>query len=379
MPIRGDGMADSAGTGTAANLVFTGVQPVKKGTNKDGKWFVIADSGTFSINWDITADIWLVGGGCAGGTGEWKAAQYTALGAAGGDGGYVKKYSGVSIKRDVDNIAVVAPADDTDGTSLSVGGELFSCCDAGYFAAVGGGGSSLTGNANDKDYTINYQPGDGTSGITTPYGTVGSSGGGGMACDGHVHRTRNGKGGSGAGNGGAHQEKGSNAVNYGCGGGGGDGCGAAKMGNVGGVGMQGCIIIQYKIDENYTDPVDNPTPPDVEPPEPPVEFVPTPEEEKKFVIIRNYRRIITKHDTETNNAALSSSSCCCCTTDNAECGCDNSSSNNSYSGENLGTVSNANHMSTDKDELALKIQNLEAENLDLLRQIKELEDKLNIT
>lgn len=170
--------------------------------------------------------------------------------------------------------------------------------------------------------------------------------------------------------------------------GGGDGCGAAKMGNVGGVGMQGCIIIQYKIDEDYLDPVDNPPPPDVEPPEPPVEFVPAPEKEKKFVIIRNFRRVITKRDAETNNAALSSSSCCCCTTDNAECGCDNSSSSNSYSGENSGTVSNANYMgnmniknimSTDKNELTLKIQNLETENLDLLRQIKELEDKLSIT
>ncbi len=350
-----------------AELVFTGVQPVKKGTSRDSKWFVIADSGTFSIDRDITADIWLVGGGCAGGTGEWKAAQYTALGAVGGDGGYVKKYSGVSIKRDVDNIAVVAPADDTDGTSLSVGGELFSCGDAGYSAAVGGGGSSLTGDGNGKDYTINYQPGDGTSGITTPYGTVGSSGGGGMACDGHVHRTRTGKGGTGAGNGGTHQEKGSNAVNYGCGGGGGDGCGAAKMGNVGGVGMQGCIIIQYKIDEDYLDPVDNPTPPDVEPPEPPVEFVPTPEKEKKFVIIRNYRRIITKHDTETNNAALSSSSCCCCTTGSG-CGCNDGSSQTLNSGKtefsNLGSVGT--------DEFAEKTRALDAENLALLKRIREI-------
>lgn len=354
-------------------LVFTGVQPAKKGASGDTRWFVIADSGTFSIDRDITADIWLVGGGCAGGTGEWKAAQYTALGASGGDGGYVKKYSGISIKSDENNIAVVAPADDTDGTSLSVRGEFFSCGDAGYFAAVGGGGSSLTGDGNGKDYTINYQPGDGTSGITTPYGTVGSSGGGGMACDGHVHRTRNGKGGTGAGNGGAHQEKGSNAVNYGCGGGGGDGCGAAKMGNVGGVGMQGCIIIQYKIDEDYLDPVDNPPPPDVEPPEPPVEFVPAPEKEKKFVIIRNFRRVITKRDAETNNAALSSSSCCC-TTGGNNCG---GSSGNSFSGED--TVSSAAHTgAANSGDTGIKIQELEAENLALMKQIGELERKLGI-
>lgn len=353
-----------------AELVFTGVQPVKKGTGGDGKWFVIADSGNFSIDQDITANIWVVGGGCNGEKGEWLEDIGTALGAKGGDGGFVSYYTDIKISKDVNCYSDIALANDQSGTSLNVSGNTYYCNATGYTSTVGGSGSSITKGTTSNEYTINYQPGNGVTGVSTPYGYVGSSGGGGMACDGHNHRTKNGTGGSGAGNGGAHREEGSNAKNYGCGGGGGDGCGAIAKGNAGGAGMQGCIIVQYKIDENYIDPVDNPPPPTVEPPEPPVEFVPTPEEEKKFVIIRNYRRIITKHDIETNNAALSSSSCCCCTTDSG-CGCNGGSSQTQNSGDselsNLGSVRT--------DGLAEKTQALETENLALLKRIRELENK----
>lgn len=369
-------------------LVFTGIQPVKKGGNGNRRWFVIADSGTFSIDKNITADIWLVGGGCNGGDGEWIESEYTALGAIGGDGGYVSTYTGINLKADEDNISIIAFANDKSGTSLTALGNTYVCDELGHTQTKGGQGSSLTGDGTGKRYTINQKPGDGISGVSTPYGYVGSSGGGGMACDGHNNRTDNGKGGTGAGNGGAHRQEGADAQNYGCGGGGGDGCGAVKKGNVGGNGVQGCIIVQYTIDdEEYIDPVDNPSPPPRDLPEPPEEYIPEPDDKEPFIIIRNYRRITTVRHKQINNAAASSSSCCCCTTDNDDCGCDSSLSSNSYLGENSGTVSNANYIDSlniksnnlNADELALKIHNLEIENLALLKQISEFESKLGIT
>lgn len=368
------------------DLIFTGVQPVKKGGTGNRRWFVIANSGAFSINQNITADIWVVGGGCDGGMGKWLASSYTALGAKGGDGGYVSTYTGIGLKKDEEFYSDIALVNDKSGTTFKASGNIYRCDNDGHTATVGGGGSSLTGDSKGKTYTINYQPGNGVTGVSTPCGVVGSSGGGGMACDGHNHRTRNGKGGTNAGNGAAHQQEGSNAAEngYGCGGGGGDGCGMPgyTKGSPGGTGRQGCIVIQYTVDDaEYIDPVENPPLPQRPPVEPPVEYVPETEEEKKYVIIRHFRRTTTVHNTEVNNAAASSNSCC--TTNSSGCECGGSSGNNSYPDG----VKNANNTDSIKigissmsaAELMSRIQEIETENLALMNQIKELESKLDNT
>lgn len=355
-------------------LVFTGIQPVKKGGTGDKRWFVIDDSGTFSINRSITADIWLVGGGCDGDDGEWITTTYTALGATGGAGGYVSLYKDIELNANESFDSVIALANDKSGTQLIVSGSTYMCDNSGCTATVGGKGSSITGDGTGQHYTINYKPENGETGASTPYGAVGSSGGGGMACDGHDHRTGNGKGGTGAGNGGTHRQEGSDATNYGCGGGGGDGCGAVAKGNVGGKGMQGCIIVQYTIEDDYIDPVVNPSPPPQEPPIPPEEYVPPVEEKKKYIIIRNFRRVTTVKQKEINNATVSSSSCCCCTTNGGDCDCNKSTDGSS----NANYTDSVNIKGMSADELSAQIQSMETENLIMLKRIQELRNERGI-
>lgn len=229
-------------------VAVTGITPAKSGTDrKYGKWFLIDQSGTFSVDDDITATVWLVGGGCDGEGGVWSSDTFTALGGKGGDGGYVRKVSDVRIIKNSNCYTVIADVGDVSGTTLEVSGNLLRCDQSGYTSTIGGSSSSITGNSTGSSFSNKVEPGNGQTGVTTPYQVVGSSGGGAMACDGHDHRTKQGSGGTGAGKGGGHREEGNNATNYGCGGGGGDGCGAVAKGNDGGKGKKGCIIIAYKV------------------------------------------------------------------------------------------------------------------------------------
>ena len=232
--------------GKKIQVTVSGIKPVASG---DG-WFAIDEPGVFSIDRDITATVWLVGGGCDGEKGDWTEETFTALGGMGGDGGYVYTTSDVKISKDVDCVVEIGLAGDKSGTTLEIGGTLFRCDQSGHTSTVGGHGSSITGNAAGTSFSNKNDPGNGQTGVATPYLVLGSSGGGAMACDGHAHRTMQGNGGTGAGKGGGHREEGTNAVYHGCGGGGGDGCGAVgvKKGNDGGNGMKGCIVVQYTVE-----------------------------------------------------------------------------------------------------------------------------------
>ncbi|MCM1277235.1 MAG: hypothetical protein NC299_18070, partial [Lachnospiraceae bacterium] len=155
-------------------LIFTGVQPVKKGGSGSERWFVIADSGTFSINQSITAEIWLVGGGCDGETGNWDGAAFTATGAKGGDGGYVFYSSGIKIGKDAACNAVIAEKNVKDGTAFSSSGVSLRCDMQGHTATVGGSGGRIVGgglkckiaSASKHEKT---EPCNGQNGVQTPY------------------------------------------------------------------------------------------------------------------------------------------------------------------------------------------------------------------
>lgn len=166
--------------------------------------------------------------------------------------------SNVKVNKNADNTVVVAKANDVSGTSVTINGKAYFCADNSYTARIGGNGGGVTNNGSI------IQPTNGESGVLTPCQVVGSSGGGGLSCngfnvtedDGNVSAI--GVGGDGAGDGSAHREEGMPAANYGCGGGGGCICGhndAVPHDNAwcGGKGMQGCVIIAYKVLDDKTD------------------------------------------------------------------------------------------------------------------------------
>lgn len=250
---------------TNKKLVVSGVPLAAEGED----WFCIDTSGTFTLNYTIIATIWLVGGGCDATDGEWisyspimgsdglwhimpNTGSGTSYAGNGGDGGYVHAVSKIKIPRNVDCVAVIAEANNVNGTNLTINGIKYSCDDSPYITRKGGKGGGVQ---NDG---LIIQPTNGVGGMTTPYQTVGSSGGGGLSCNGFNITADDGNvsvesfGGDGAGDGSAHRESGSPAKNYGCGGGGGCICGhndASFHNNAweGGKGKKGCIIVQYEI------------------------------------------------------------------------------------------------------------------------------------
>lgn len=387
-----------------SQIVFTGLQPTLKGQSNGKQWFLFARSGVFDININTKANIWIVGGGCDGTGGVWNGNEIEQVGQPikgtgtgtsyagdGGDGGYVLSVTNVLLPKKVNLITEIADDNDKTGTTFDINNTIYKCSSGSYLEGGIGGNLIYDASKEDSYGFIDQKYAElstaGKTGVLTPYGYVGSSGGGGAVCNGRVDASNGVTGGEGAGSGTNHRASGTSATNYGCGGGGGAFCGNVAQGYGGGKGKQGCVIIEILDEkEDYIDPVKNPPKPNREPAPDPEEYVPPIEKDKKFVIIRNFRRTTTVKQSEENKAAASSSSSCCCGTDNSGCDCNNHLGENSYSGENFGTVSNVNYTGniniksiTNTDELALQIQNLETENLALLKQIKELESKSDTT
>lgn len=299
----------AGGERLADKVSVSGIVPVESGDN----WFAIDKSGDFSLDKTVDATIWLVGGGCDGGAGSWigydseqledgtwRVVEGTGTGTSyagkGGDGGYVYTAVNVKIPKGENCSAVIAAANDKSGTSLVINGVTYKCNGSGHSAKVGGKGGGV------ELSTVIIQPTDGQDGVSTPYQVVGSSGGGGLSCngfnvtpdDGNVSRI--GEGGIGAGSTTEHRSPGTDAENYGCGGGGGAICGQIGQGQLGGKGKQGCIIISYTV------------------------------EQKALVVQKHYKRVCNTHKTCKTDYYSSSSSKSCC--GNNRCGCGNSRSAN---------------------------------------------------
>ncbi|MGN0680278.1 MAG: hypothetical protein ACI4JS_11485 [Oscillospiraceae bacterium] len=183
-------------------------------------YLLIDQSGTFTMTVpdgvSVTAHI--VGGGGNGNAGS------SAQGGRGGNGGRYLSTTlgngdGINCTATVGAIAA--------NTSLVFGSTTYSSAN----------GTLKSGGTATKN---------GTDGWSTPYGYVGSSGGGG----GTVGES-GGYGGDGAGNGGSggaydDGSPGENAYRYGCGGGGGgEAWDSDYSGGAGGSGMKGCIIIAW--------------------------------------------------------------------------------------------------------------------------------------
>lgn len=251
-------------------VTVLGITPAKTGKDVQyGNWFLIDQSGSFTVNRDIVATVWLVGGGCDGEDGTWEGyiAPVTTgtkvsevlrdyvkdtnyrRGGYGGDGGCVYKFENVYIPQESVSVVNIAECNERTGTTAEFYGTEFSCNCEGRIATVGGDYATV---GADKARKLT-NPTKGQDGMETPYGYVGSSGGGGMACDGYGHATGAGTGGKGAGSSTDHRNVAGSATNYGCGGGGGGTCGflgdKKGAGIPGGKGKKGCVIVQYKVKE----------------------------------------------------------------------------------------------------------------------------------
>lgn len=224
---------------------ITGIVPAQIHDN----WFLIDKSGKFTIEPVSYAkvNVYLVGGGEDGA--EWykvnTGSKYTAYDIdEKSRGGCVLKKE-FDIKGIVQCQAVIAERNNPTGTTLKVGNEIYKCTDAGYMQRK----PTANGYAGLGSKCSNGE--NGANGIKTPYGYVGSSGGGGGT---HSSINRNiitvyaGKGGAGAGDGGNLKENGTDATNYGCGGGSAGFGGLAMIGETvethAGKGMGGCIIFE---------------------------------------------------------------------------------------------------------------------------------------
>lgn len=230
----------------------SGVNVAARGTDKsDTQWLVIADSGDFSLDHDIKATIWLSGGGCNGEPAVGSGNQWES--GVGGDGGSACKIGEFDIAKGQVLISVVAEVGDKTGTTLTIDGNTYTCTDNGDTSTTGGTNETLTLDGTEKNNkekqakVVKYGTREGTSGIETPYGWIGSSGGGGLICA-NVGRVEHAEGGKGAGDGNGHTSPGTAAANYGCGGGGGSVC--IPRCNKGGNGKKGCIVISYVAKQN---------------------------------------------------------------------------------------------------------------------------------
>lgn len=246
------------------SIGITGITPKKSG----GNWMLIdreslgGDSGEFELNVpeNVKVTMWLVGGGSDGSVWESDPKHGYDEGWSicypGGGGGYVLEKE-IEISGTLKCNAVIADANDNDGTYITIGVDTYRCNDSGCSKTENTKSARSVKYQGKAPESSPAQKGaDGNK--NSPYGVVGSSGGGG-GFDNVYNRESGALGGEGAGNGGIIDEytahNGTNAENYGCGGGGGSAKELSKnylnKNNIvyskAGKGMPGCII--FRIDD----------------------------------------------------------------------------------------------------------------------------------
>lgn len=234
------------------NVSVSGLTPAVSGDD----WFLLDKSGSFALDKTVMAVIWLVGGGCDGDKGG-RINDNACYGGKGGDGGCVYRFGKIKLDKNTEFEVHIAGANERGETSFKKGQIIYRADGFGAKMALGGDSGIATAS-----HAL-FQPVNGLDGVLTPYGYVGSSGGGG-ACS---FTSRNpylatdiGSGGLGAGNGApVIFTNGSimftdetiiaiNAQNYGCGGGGQAYCSDEDaLFPLEPQGKRGCVIVQYKI------------------------------------------------------------------------------------------------------------------------------------
>ena len=237
------------------NIRIQGVDPAEIRDN----WFLIDKSGKFTLKAlkKIKVNVYLVGGGEDGA--EW---FYVDSGENWGKYDIKTKSRGgcvctkqIYINGNVQCQAIVAERNNPMGTSLKIGNDIYKCTDEGYIQRK----ATANGKAN-IDGAESFNGENGANGVKTPYGYVGSSGGGGGDYSfidtptlSQTVTVYAGRGGVGAGNGGEVRQNGTHASNYGCGGGSAGFGGFTELGDeiktYAGHGMKGCIIFEISDSE----------------------------------------------------------------------------------------------------------------------------------
>lgn len=204
-------------------LSISGIETAASGDS----WFLIDKSGTFTLETLPYAKvrIYLVGGGRDG-------AEYDEDGRALGCQGGSVLIKDVMITGSANCQAFIASTGLPSSTSLKIGEDVYKCDDEGRVWRKPTSSGSIRTDDNGITNAEN-----GANGVNTPYGYVGSTGGGGGTYSKGIP-VYAGKGGIGAGDGGEAGEDGTDAANYGCGGGG------AGLNAEGGKGRGGCIIFE---------------------------------------------------------------------------------------------------------------------------------------
>lgn len=204
-------------------------------------WLLFDESGEYTLSFiaDTKLTAYIVGGGCDGKDGLYY--NKTAYGGDGGMGGYVNIISDIEAVAGEYIINVTIGGRGAYGLTSVIINDIEYCCnDAGRTIAE-------HGNQGVCGKTSYHDAGNGTNGIETPFGWVGSSGGGGAAYY-NGNMTNRGHGGLYAGNGGkivnGKSTKGEKAIGYGCGGGG--GAASSTSWCKGGKGKHGCVIFRIQ-------------------------------------------------------------------------------------------------------------------------------------
>lgn len=267
----GGGGAACGGNKTSGGVKSLSVSGITPKYSK-GNWVLIdreslgGATGNFTLNVPDGAKVnmYLVGGGSDG-------TKYVSDSSAADDYNWdnngvivTRGYGGgcvlqkeLSLSGDVTCDVVVADANDMNGTKITINGSQYKCNDSGHIQRKEGSYAIARHPRNGNDL---YKPATaGQNGISTPYGYVGSSGGGGGTDNKKDEAYRMGcwngaSGGKGAGNGGyvtsTNVVSGTDAVNYGCGGGGASikeldyYNGGSQLVSNPGKGMPGCIIFE---------------------------------------------------------------------------------------------------------------------------------------
>lgn len=203
-------------------------------------WLLFDESGEYSLTMDenVNMTIYLVGGGSDGEDGIYY--NRTAYGGDGGKGGMVNIIRDIKVpKGQADIDVIIGERGNFGGTYVIINNNGY-CCNSSGYTINDGGFQGISGKYAFRN------AGNGSNGIETPFGYVGSSGGGGAAyCNGKM--SGYGKGGLYAGNGGkivnGKSTAGDKATGYGCGGGG--GAASSTSWCKGGRGKRGCVIITW--------------------------------------------------------------------------------------------------------------------------------------
>ncbi|MCM1167285.1 MAG: hypothetical protein NC401_14855, partial [Ruminococcus sp.] len=215
-----------------ADYNISGLVPAQVGGEWENgdSWFLFDESGEFSVDKDLLVTVYIVGGGACGGMAIVRLPD--RYGGDGGNGGHVYKYCNLTIPKNSNCALYVGKGSDsnasnksgqTSETRLVLNGFDYSSDSDGSTQALGGCGQVST----TKVHQIFKQ---GSDGINTPYGYVGSSGAGGYVNE-TYKKTHDVHGGIGA------------YTNYGGGGWGSD-CGSSDGTFLNyGVGQNGCVII----------------------------------------------------------------------------------------------------------------------------------------